>query len=224
MCSYTAWRVIAAIDIGEATVGKIRPRLWEVVASPWAESDTDINLLAAPANIRIVGDVATVHSSGSDSKESTSTSREINEAMEITRVMDLRVDLRARWKKRRTNARAVNVVVSSEKETYSCRMDFCHKKRENYAGPFAVTTSTPTFPSVSSQNMGHKSSPIAAHSSSPPPLPLVEELTAEDSDKLAPSHHNLSTNELEGIVKNWKALVLDAAKRNICADDSSWSS
>ncbi|KAH1113935.1 hypothetical protein J1N35_007313 [Gossypium stocksii] len=123
---------------------------------------------------KLAKELGTTRSSWGDSEETTSTLREINEAMEITKDMDLQANLRAQRKKCRTDARVINVVVSSEKETYSGKIEFCWKRRTNCAGPSALMATTPTFPS--------------------------------------------------GIVKKWKASVLEAAKRKIFASYSSGSS
>ncbi|KAH1121683.1 hypothetical protein J1N35_004843 [Gossypium stocksii] len=63
----------------------------------------DISRMIVEKLLTIIGDVDIVRSSRNDSKKTTSTSREINEAMEISTAMDLRAALRAQPKKRRTD-------------------------------------------------------------------------------------------------------------------------
>ncbi|KAK5845528.1 hypothetical protein PVK06_001719 [Gossypium arboreum] len=156
-----------------------------------------------------------VHNSGNDSKETTSTLREINEAMEIFKAMDLRATLRAQHKKRKTDTRALNVIVNNEEKTDTSKMEFCHKKRENRARTSAIMKTTLASSLASSPTVAHKSSPITTHDNppfpyiSPPRLPLTKELPIEDSGKLAPSHQNFNSRDLRGIVEKWRASVLE---------------
>lgn len=175
---------------------KIRPRSWVVLASSRVKNDAGINLITALANTRIVGDAGIARSSGSDSEDTTRISREINKAMEITKAMDLRATLRAQRKKCKTDARAVNVVVSSEEETGNGRLEFRRKRRPDCTRLSVVTATTSVSPLASSKTLARESSPIATRGISPPLQPPVQELSTEDSGELAPSHQNLSTGKL----------------------------
>ncbi|KAH1098174.1 hypothetical protein J1N35_015095 [Gossypium stocksii] len=124
-----------------------------VVDSSRAESDANINLITAPTNTGIAGDVGTVRSSGSDSEKTTITSWEINEAMEIIGAMDLRVVLKAQCKKCRIDARAINVVISYKEETNNGRIESHLKKRVGLTGPSNMMATTLVSPLTSSQTM-----------------------------------------------------------------------
>lgn len=67
-------------------------------------------------------------------------------------------------------------------------MEYHRKRKVDRVGPSAMMAINLTSPSASSQIMDCENSPIATHSSSPPPLPPVEELPAEDTSELALSH------------------------------------
>ncbi|KAH1108476.1 hypothetical protein J1N35_012244 [Gossypium stocksii] len=69
----------------------------------------------------------------SDFEEMTSISREINEVMEATKTMNLRATLRDQRKTRRTGVSAVNVVITSEENMDSDRLERRCKKRVNHA-------------------------------------------------------------------------------------------
>ncbi|TYG36643.1 hypothetical protein ES288_D13G080100v1 [Gossypium darwinii] len=125
--------------------------------------------------------------------------------------------------------RAINMMASSEEETNSGKIKSHRKRRADRTGTSMVAT-TLASPLVSSQTVAHKSSPIIARGNSHSPYifpltaPLADEVPTKNCGKLAPSHRNLNTKELQGIVENWRALVLEAAKKKICVDDSSGSS
>ncbi|PPR99860.1 hypothetical protein GOBAR_AA20807 [Gossypium barbadense] len=144
--------------------------------------------------------------------------------------MDLRAGLKAQHNRHKIDTRAIIVVVSSKEETNSSRIKSHHKRRVDRTGTSTMVATTLASPLVSLQNMAHESSPIIARGNSPSPCispptaPLVRELPAGNSGKLALSHYNLNSKELKGIVEKWRALVLEAAKKKICADDSFGSS
>ncbi|KAH1083399.1 hypothetical protein J1N35_023160 [Gossypium stocksii] len=61
---------------------RVKPHAHVVVASLLIKSEANINLIVSFANIEAVGDVGIARDLKSDSEETTSTSREINKAME----------------------------------------------------------------------------------------------------------------------------------------------
>ncbi|KAH1031855.1 hypothetical protein J1N35_044029 [Gossypium stocksii] len=95
------------------------------------------------------------------------------------------------------------MVVSSEVETNSGRMESRNKRRTDHAGTFTMMATIPTSPTTSSQIVTYESSSVTTHDNSPPPyisllvVPLVEELPTKNNE---------------------------VAKRKICADDSFGSS
>ncbi|KAH1031700.1 hypothetical protein J1N35_043874 [Gossypium stocksii] len=76
---------------------------------------------------------------GSDSKETLSTSKEMEKAL------GLRFGLHAAHKKHRTRTRAINVVVNSKEEMNSGRLEYCRKIREDPTRVFVCAT-TPLPP------------------------------------------------------------------------------
>lgn len=118
------------------------------------------------------------------------------------------------------------MIVNSEEETDNGMMEFRRKRRADRIETFAIMITTPYSPSVSSQTIAQKSSPIAARSNPCSPcislicLPPAKMLPIKESSDLAPSHQNLSSMELKGSVKRWK----NVAKRKICDGHSSRSS
>lgn len=75
-------------------------------------------------------------------------------------------------KKRKTNTRLKNVVVSSEEEGDSGRLEQCHKRRIDHVGPSTMMVATPASPSTSSPSIAYVSSLITLHDSSPFFAPL----------------------------------------------------
>ncbi|KAK5784627.1 hypothetical protein PVK06_039153 [Gossypium arboreum] len=88
----------------------------------------------------------------------------------ITATADLRIfdDMR---KKRRTTAGSMNVVVSSEEEGYSGKLEHHRKRRINYVRPFVMMATILASPSASSPSIAHVSSLIVIHDSFLPSTP-----------------------------------------------------
>lgn len=109
----------------------------------------------------------------------------------------------------RTGTSTINVVVNSEDDSNSGRLEIHHKRRANHAGTSAMIT-TASF-SASSQTTVHESSPILACGNSPPPsicplsVPPLMELPLGNSSDLALSHKNLNRDELQDIMGKWRA-------------------
>lgn len=82
--------------------------------------------------------------------------------------MDVRAFILDMCKKRKANVRVTNVVVSSEEEEDSARLEQPHKKRIDCAGPFVIVVVTLTFSVSSSPFIAHMSSPGAIHVSLSP--------------------------------------------------------
>ncbi|KAH1082028.1 hypothetical protein J1N35_021789 [Gossypium stocksii] len=79
-------------------------------------------------------------------------------------------------KKRRTNAGSMNVVVSSEEEGYTGRLEQHRKRRTDYAGPFTMMGALLASPFTSLPSIAHVSLLIVIHysflPSAPPSIPL----------------------------------------------------
>ncbi|KAH1073041.1 hypothetical protein J1N35_025369 [Gossypium stocksii] len=135
MCFSIVWRVLAPMGGGrvitekwprqlvhnlKAIYGPIRPNItsnWILVVSSHEKSGTNINLIIAPTNPRIIGGSGTTCGFGNDLEENTNLSRKIDEAM------DLRASLRDMCKKRRTDMGLINMVISSEEKADSRRLE-----------------------------------------------------------------------------------------------------
>ncbi|KAH1039282.1 hypothetical protein J1N35_041025 [Gossypium stocksii] len=229
------WPYVAKDDLGLILTGcKEEPRnffcsfyrmrlcLWISTVLSCKESGANINLITAPTDPVIIGGARTTHDSKSGLEETTSLSREINEAM------DLRASLKDMRKKRRTDLRPVNLVISSKEEADSGRLEHHHKRRTNYAGPSAMIAITPTSPLVSSPFMAHESSLITAHGSSlpsthpyiPSSLPPVEGSLAEEDETtkrhmcIAESSSGAKKTPLSMLTSSLQVLLVDATMVN----------
>ncbi|PPS12938.1 hypothetical protein GOBAR_AA07706 [Gossypium barbadense] len=179
-------------------------------------SNLFVNLLLALANVKVVA--RTTRSSGSDSEDTTNIWQEVNEAMEATEVMDLRVALSAQLKRPRISTSIVNIVVSSKEDTNSGRLELRRKKRADHVGTSIMMIIASH--STSSQIAAYKSSPIPARGNSPPPsisplsVPLVE-LPLGNSGELTLSHKNLNLEKLQDIVGKWQTLMYGIEQRKL---------
>ncbi|KAK5846258.1 hypothetical protein PVK06_002541 [Gossypium arboreum] len=115
----------------------------------------------------------------------------------------------------RTGTSTINVVVNSEDDSNSGRLEIHHKRRANHAETSAMMI-TASF-STSSQTTVRESSPILACGNSPPPsicplsVPPLIELPLGNRSDLALSHKNLNREELQDIMGKWRASMFNSS-------------